>query len=360
MKLLSKITIILLLVVSNSFAKETKTVEQSIQFKSNDIELAGTLFTPKSNNDKYVTIVFVHGSAPTTRTDRYYNYLKDDFIKKGYAVFLYDKRGNGESGGSKEGPTDFNLLSDDVVAAVNTLKFLPNVNAEKIGIIGTSQGGWVGPLAASKSADISFVVTISGPGTSVMEQNLYQHAQEMEDYNVPLEDIADITNYKMALLKYFGTGEGYEEVKQLNEAVKNKSWFGNLESHEQTIYPPKVINTHPAFQSFKLDMYDPKPVIEKIRVPFLAVFGEKDRHIPVVRSMSRIKEITHAAGNAEYFEIKSFPNKGHLLQIVDSKKELLTGSKETTQEQRIDYMTKFKSSPEFIIYLIDWINEITK
>ncbi|MCB0278260.1 MAG: hypothetical protein KDD94_02070, partial [Calditrichaeota bacterium] len=141
----------------------------------------------------------------------------------------------------------------------------------------------------------------------------------------------------------------------------DRKWLNELPEHEQKIYPPSVINSHPAFKNFKLDLYDPKTVLEKVKIPFLALFGEKDRHIPVQRSIQRIKSITDKAKNDRFFTIKSFPNSGHLIQIVETEKEVLTGSKLTSVEEKIAYMTKFKANPEFINFLIHWVlktNEI--
>jgi pimeloyl-ACP methyl ester carboxylesterase len=114
-------------------------------------------------------------------------------------VFVYDKRGVGDSSGqylsmnaetSKEG---IPLRTQIVLDIVDHLYDTPYVNPEKIGLIGSSQGGWVSPLAASKSSKISFVICVSGVactvGTSdyysdiVKDSSIEEATQKLESYN---------------------------------------------------------------------------------------------------------------------------------------------------------------------------------
>jgi dienelactone hydrolase len=63
-------------------------------------------------------------------------------------------------------------LCDDGLSAVAYLKSRKEIDPRHIGVWGMSQGGRLGPLAASHSADISFVIAVSGPGVSPGEQML--------------------------------------------------------------------------------------------------------------------------------------------------------------------------------------------
>lgn len=322
--------------------------------------LKGSLYLPKRKKPK-ATIVFVHGSAPTTRKDRYYNYLKPYFLEKGFAVALYDKRGSGESGGTNQDPVDFHLLAGDAVSIVESVKKIDEVKSSKIGLAGTSQGGWIAPMAAVKSSEISFVITISGPTTSSLIQTIFQREERLNHYGIPANQIPEASDYLTSLYKYLETGEGHEKMIELKKVAENTDWFQYLESHEQNIYPPSVVNNHPGLKRFKPEyQYDPESTLAKIQTPYLAVFGEKDRIIPVGKSIERIRKISAEANNEVYFEIKSYPNSGHLMQIVDTPKELLLSLKETTEQERIDYMTQFKPNEAFIANTIQWIETIIK
>ena len=67
-------------------------------------------------------------------------------------------------------------MADDVLSGVDFLKGQKEINAKKIGVIGHSEGGIVGPLAASRSSDIAFVVMLAGTGVTG-EQVMYLQAE---------------------------------------------------------------------------------------------------------------------------------------------------------------------------------------
>lgn len=64
----------------------------------------------------------------------------------------------------------------DVVTGVEYLKGRKEIDAKHIGVIGHSEGGIVGPVEASRSADIAFVVMLAGTGVSG-EQILYAQGE---------------------------------------------------------------------------------------------------------------------------------------------------------------------------------------
>jgi hypothetical protein len=134
--------------------------EESIHFASGNLTLAGTLLLP-DGTQRHPAVFIFHGSGPQGRdlsTARW-------FAEQGFAALTYDKRGVGESTGDfRAGP--FMDLCDDGLAAVEYLKSRRQIDPRRIGVWGLSQGGWLGPLAVSRSADISFVIAVSGPGVS--------------------------------------------------------------------------------------------------------------------------------------------------------------------------------------------------
>ena len=71
------------------------------------------------------------------------------FASRGLAVLTYDKRGCGGSGGDWK-TVDLDVLAQDALAGVRWLKAQPGVDASRVGVWGISQGGWIGPLAASR------------------------------------------------------------------------------------------------------------------------------------------------------------------------------------------------------------------
>ena len=118
---------------------------EAVRFQSGDVTLAGTLFIPDERG-RHPAIVLFHGSGPEPRNPS----VADWFARHGVIVLTYDKRGVGESTGDFRA-VSFTELADDGLAAIQLLRARPDVDAERIGVWGLSQGGWLGPLAASRS-----------------------------------------------------------------------------------------------------------------------------------------------------------------------------------------------------------------
>jgi dienelactone hydrolase len=140
---------------------------EAVRFQSGDVTLAGTLFIPDERG-RHPAIVLFHGSGPEPRNPS----VADWFARHGVIALTYDKRGVGESTGDFRA-VSFTELSDDGLAAIQLLRARPDVDAERIGVWGLSQGGWLGPLAASRSKDVKFVIAVSGPGVSPAEQMVF-------------------------------------------------------------------------------------------------------------------------------------------------------------------------------------------
>ena len=106
----------------------------------------------------------------------------------GVAALAYDKRGVGESTGDFRA-VSFTDLATDGLAGVAWLKARGDINPKQIGVWGLSQGGWLGPLAASKSRDIAFVMAVSGPGVSPAEQMVFYYANELRARGMSDQDV---------------------------------------------------------------------------------------------------------------------------------------------------------------------------
>ncbi len=78
----------------------------------------------------------------------------------GFSVLLYDARGHGISEG--DGPVTIFKITQDVVAAVDYLETRPDINTERIGVLGHSIGGSAAILAASSDSRIQSIVSCSG------------------------------------------------------------------------------------------------------------------------------------------------------------------------------------------------------
>jgi len=109
-------------------------------------------------------IVFNHGYIPPDvyrTTERYIAYV-DEIAKAGYVVFRIDYRGHDASEGEATGAYGDPGYQVDVLNAVASIKQLPEVNPEKIGMWGHSMGGYLTLRAMVISKDVKVGVIWAG------------------------------------------------------------------------------------------------------------------------------------------------------------------------------------------------------
>ena len=105
-------------------------------------------------------VVFVHGAGAAVRGDRYHE-LARHFARKGVAALIYDKRGCGASTGdwTRAGMHD---LAEDALACVRLLRGRADVNPNRVGLWGLSQGASVIPIAAGRTPNVAFLIAVGG------------------------------------------------------------------------------------------------------------------------------------------------------------------------------------------------------
>jgi len=229
-----------------------------------NIKLAGMLFLPDEEGSFPVAIL-IHGSGPSKRNSVWYLSVTKYLQENGIAVLLPDKRGCEKSEGEWIG-ANFKELATDVISAVEFVKKQDQFQYSEIGIIGMSQGGWIAPIAAKNSNDISFVACISGATVSTDEQLLH-------------EEINNIAPYT------------YKFIARMIAPL--------------TVKKIKKSKTFSPFRGF-----DPIPYWEKIKIPVFLAYGENDKNVPVNACIERLKE-----NELDNFYIKTYPEGGH--GIVD-------------------------------------------
>src|SRR5688572_16381598 len=156
------------------------------------ITLAGTLTLP-SKEGAYPAVILNTGSGPQNRDGEVLGHkpflvISDYLTKNGIAVLRYDDRGFGKSTGDFKSGTSLDF-STDVESAVIYLKTRKEINQQKIGLVGHSDGGMIAPMVAAKSEDVAFIVLLAGPGIHgrkllVMRQELMAKAMGLSDAEV--------------------------------------------------------------------------------------------------------------------------------------------------------------------------------
>jgi len=285
--------------------------EEALKFPSGDITLAGTLFLP-AGSGQHPAVVLFHGSGPNRRdlsTARW-------FAEQGFAALAYDKRGVGESSGDFRA-VPFMDLCNDGLAAIAYLKSRLEIDAQRIGVWGLSQGGWLGPLAALRSADVAFVIAVSGPGVSPGEQMIVFYANELRREGLAQSDVQAASRLRREIWTYMETGQNYEKTKLHLEQARAKPWFESAKAQQDDSFgplPPPAERSTPANRNnlwFGQEaVYDPVPALRALHVPALFLFGDQDQLIPVPESIAVLRRVA-AEDPRHNFTIREFPNADH-------------------------------------------------
>lgn len=263
------------------------------------IRLSGSLLLP-SGPGPHPAIVMIHGSGAVTR-DALFPYA-DVFARNGIAVLISDKRGTGASTGNWARAT-FDDLAGDALAGVQYLQSRPEINARQIGLQGTSLGGWVAPLAASKAnGDVAFVIVESAPALTPLEhERLRVKSQMRADGFTPME-VSKATSFMELKFEVARTGKGWDRLESAMARAKQDGWLGYVNA-------PSTLESLQWHWQHVLS-YDPQPALERLTCPVLVLYGELDTIVSPSENRKRM-EAAFARGHHPDATIKVFEHANH-------------------------------------------------
>jgi len=276
---------------------------EEVRFSNGSVNLSGTLFLPAAKGP-HPCLVMIHGSGPATRSMGATPYL---YLHFGIAVLTYDKRGTGGSSGelNRSGIED---LAGDALAAVDYLKTHSDINPRHIGVRGDSQGGWVAPLAASRSKDIAFLIVRSASARTQQDNLVYEVENEVRSQGFSEEDARQAGEIRQMLSDALATNTGWEALTETLERSRSKPWF-------QLTQAAWVLSRGVPTGSFlrnlqRVFIFDPMPAWEQVTCPVLVLLGEFDRSVPSQESAQKIEQALKKTEHKD-FTITIFPKGSH-------------------------------------------------
>lgn len=256
--------------------------EEEVEFFNGNTKFAATLFIPSSRNPM-PAIAACHGSGKESRKDAGNRSLAMQLAQEGYVVLIYDKRGVGESQGVYTETPNLALPAADLVQAVQYLRKRSEVDANRIGVYGHSQGAWVAPHAASVEPEIDFVMVTCGGGMLFSEQNLYAYGNDLKAKGFTDIQVDSAKNYGATLFEYLASGAGYDEQLVKHKEAKKHGWFVLYRDMGLTDLPPPSYLHLPVFDFFRNIRYDPQAALSSLNIPVLVVLAGNDRSVPPER-----------------------------------------------------------------------------
>ncbi len=252
--------------------------QEEITFQNNNITLQGTLTRP-ATAVPHPLIIIAHTSDAPTRDFGVYQHLTQILPPIGLAVFLFDRRGSGKSSGSFENAS-LPDLATDILAALHNLKRRPDINPAQIGLWGMSQGGWIAPLAASKSAEITFLIAVSAVGTTPAEQMNYSAQWALQNAGYPQPTVEKMLELRALTDDYYRGHARRANVQPRLDQYRPEPWY-------PLAYLDDLLPHDPAPTKWRQIMdYDPRPTIQKLQIPVLLLFAEQDPWVPIPQSIA--------------------------------------------------------------------------
>ncbi|MGA3044227.1 MAG: alpha/beta hydrolase, partial [Bryobacteraceae bacterium] len=271
-------------------------------------------------------VLLITGSGPQDRDEaimghRPFLVIADYLTRRGIAVLRVDDRGTGKSTGKFQEATTVDFAGDGR-ASVEFLKTRKDIDPKQIGLIGHSEGGIIAPMLASQSSDIAFIVMLAGPGVIGEEVLLAQQYLIARAMGTP-EDVAeknrDIQRMMLGVVKE--EKDAAEVKRKVHEGVEKlqagltedqrkaqSETIGGLDREIPTL-------TSSWFRAFLV--YDPRPALEKVKVPVLAMNGALDLQVPPHQNLPAIAAALEAGGNPDY-QIVKLPHLNHLFQTAQT------------------------------------------
>jgi uncharacterized protein len=245
-------------------------------------------------------IVALHGAGEGTRDFALYRHLHEVLPPAGIGVVTFDRRGEGESTGDATRGR-FELQVDDALAVLRA------VDAERVGLWGISQGGWIGPLAAAASDEVAFLVLIASTGVTPAEQMIYAVERQLRLAGYGDEVVERALDLRRRFEEWIHTRAPYPDEELADDlwAGVDEPWWG------QVWLPPELLDEESVRLWTEEMDYDPRPAFAQVRVPTLLFYGEADSWTPVEASVNAWR-----AARGSQVEIVVIPGAEHDLTLT--------------------------------------------
>jgi hypothetical protein len=294
------------------------------------IQYGASLTMPKSNKP-CPAVILVTGSGQQDRDETIFDHkpfwiIADYLTRRGIAVLRVDDRGVGQTKGDVEKATS-ETFSTDVLNSIEFLKSIPEIDKDCIGLIGHSEGSMISFLAANNSNDISFIVSLAGPGVSGKELFISQAKYGLNKMKLPDNSITEITKLYTSIIEIVSDNNDESLMKskirdQLGNWIPQQDsitkvgaglvYSGNRWTSKGAgldLFLTRVMS--PWMKYFLL--YNPKDVLKNVNCPILILNGQKDMQVYSGQNINGFKTIAKEL-NKNNYEFQEFPDLNHLFQ----------------------------------------------
>jgi dipeptidyl aminopeptidase/acylaminoacyl peptidase len=249
--------------------------------------LAGTLTIPLNESPPFPAVILITGSHASNRDlvaeneypinqYRPFRQIADALSRRGIVVLRMDDRGYGCSAGGDINEATIPERADDIKAGLDYLKDRREIDGNRLGLLGISEGANIGPMIAAADPTIRALVIMAGSAAN---------GREILEWQV---------RHDTAL------------IEGVTDEERDRILTQRMMDVEEWIAEGKTERWRKSFVE-----YDPLPMARNVLCPVLIIHGDRDANVPVEHA-HLLAEAMRASGNADV-TVRILPNHNHLL-----------------------------------------------
>ncbi|MEO5815688.1 MAG: alpha/beta hydrolase [Gemmatimonadaceae bacterium] len=257
------------------------------------VTLAATLTRPVHKGPT-PAVVLLHGSTASDRNNGklplpgVFWQIADTLARRGIATLRYDQRGIGGSGGTSASAT-VQVRAADARAALAYLRARSDVDPDRLGVLGLSEGALAAMLVAADASG-----AISGdPSGRVRAEALVRAVALVSSPGRPGRDLSAYQN-RIGAERFLGLRDSALMAVLAAARAEDDSLIRDGHGHEAALLA-----------------FDPEVAARHVRAPVLVVHGATDLQVPA-GDADRLAAALRTGGNSDV-TVRVFPGVDHVL-----------------------------------------------
>lgn len=278
-------------------------VEHEVEFSIGDVKFSATVVLPQPEG-KFPGVLLIPGTGQVDRNENARGYPINVFkeiayflAENGIASLRYDKRGVGKSGGDYWATGFYDNIAD-VSSILGYFKQHESINADKVFLLGHSEGSIIASRMAGTGTDVSGIILLAGSCSKGEELLKWQSRQIVKGF----------TGFNAWLVKTFRIDVAKAQQKQIDRIKK---------STKDTFRVQLVAKMNAKWMREFLE-YNPADDFPAIKCPVLAITGSKDIQVDPA-DLKKMAELVKSD-----FESHELPDITHMLRSDKGKPSLST------------------------------------
>ena len=302
--------------------------EDIIYYNSDSSIRYGATITIPNGKGPFPAVLLITGSGQQNRDEeilehRPFAVIADHLTRNGYIVMRVDDRGMGQTTGDLIHATSRDFANDAEVSLEHLIK-RREVNRQRVGLLGHSEGGMIAQMIAAERKDIYFLISLAGPGEKVLKLMTDQNEAVLSKNGMSKKYIDHYLQLYQKLIPVI-INAGSEQaarsaaLKEVNTWVKATdknivaatTGIKNEETTKEFInaFVPTMYSSW--FRYFFA--YDPDANLRKLNSKILALNGSEDIQVIAKTNLASMKSSLQN-GRSKDFTMKELKGLNHLFQ----------------------------------------------